>query len=167
MDFTKYPYDTHRCKFLMGSTGFPDSLMAFTSTFSFSSSSQRPLQYEVVMQTIISVWPYPVGQWHTYAWNFCWLIWALNYWDPQLLGNNCSNAPQACRANHNNCELIYAKIPGISDSEWCNQNAAERFRVNQRMRLRAKRASQFFYVAYREDRRIELRMRAKWASEIY
>ena len=31
----------------MGSTGFPDSLMAFDSTFSFSESTQRPLQYSV------------------------------------------------------------------------------------------------------------------------
>ena len=51
MDFTKYPYDSHRCKYIMGSTGFADSLMRFDSTFSFSESAQRPLQYTVRFQT--------------------------------------------------------------------------------------------------------------------
>ena len=51
MDFTKYPYDSHRCKYIMGSTGFADSLMRFDSTFTFSESAQRPLQYTVRFQT--------------------------------------------------------------------------------------------------------------------
>ena len=55
MDFENYPYDKHRCKFLMGSTGFPDSLMAFNSTFTFSAGFQRPLQYEVKEYIIISL----------------------------------------------------------------------------------------------------------------
>ena len=51
MDFTKYPYDSHRCKYIMGSTGFADSLMRFDSTFTFLESAQRPLQYTVRFQT--------------------------------------------------------------------------------------------------------------------
>ena len=47
MDFTKYPYDAHRCQFLMGSTGFSDQLMRFDGKFSYSESGQRPLQYTV------------------------------------------------------------------------------------------------------------------------
>ena len=47
MDFTKYPYDSHRCQFLMGSTGFSDQLMRFDGKFSYSESGQRPLQYTV------------------------------------------------------------------------------------------------------------------------
>ena len=52
MDFSKYPYDSHRCKYIMGSTGFADTLMRFDSTFTFSESAQRPLQYSVRFQTI-------------------------------------------------------------------------------------------------------------------
>ena len=47
MDFSKYPYDRHRCKYIMGSTGYPDTMMKFDSTFSYSESGQRPLQYAV------------------------------------------------------------------------------------------------------------------------
>ena len=47
MDFSMYPYDAHRCKYIMGSTVYPDSLMAFNSTYSFWPEFQRPLQYEV------------------------------------------------------------------------------------------------------------------------
>ena len=47
MDFSSYPYDSHRCQFLMGSTGFPDTLMTFEATYSYSSKGQRPLQYTV------------------------------------------------------------------------------------------------------------------------
>ena len=56
MDFTKYPYDSHRCKYIMGSTGFADSLMRFDSTFTFSESAQRPLQYTVRFQTTLGSW---------------------------------------------------------------------------------------------------------------
>ena len=63
MDFSKYPYDSHRCKYIMGSTGFADSLMRFDSTFTFSESAQRPLQYTVRFQTISQTKPSasPIG----------------------------------------------------------------------------------------------------------
>ena len=47
MDFIKYPFDSHQCKFLLGSTGYTYSRMRFTSTFSYSENGQRPLQYKV------------------------------------------------------------------------------------------------------------------------
>ena len=52
MDFAKYPFDSHRCKFLLGSTGYADEFMKFNSTFSYPSLEvigieQRPLQYWV------------------------------------------------------------------------------------------------------------------------
>ena len=47
MDFWKYPYDSHRCKYLMGSTGYPDTLMTFDSSTSYDPEGQRPLQYLV------------------------------------------------------------------------------------------------------------------------
>ena len=47
MDFSNYPYDSHRCQFLMGSTGFSDQLMTFQTTYSYSETGQRPLQYRV------------------------------------------------------------------------------------------------------------------------
>ena len=53
MDFNIYPFDSHKCKFRMGSTGFPDSLMTFESTFSYSESTQRPLQYEVKLHLFL------------------------------------------------------------------------------------------------------------------
>ena len=52
MDFSKYPYDTHRCKYLMGSTVYPDSLMAFNSSYSFSPDFQRPLQYQIDIEDL-------------------------------------------------------------------------------------------------------------------
>ncbi len=47
MDFNSFPFDSHRCQVLFGSTGFPDSLMTFEAILSYSGASQRPLQYEV------------------------------------------------------------------------------------------------------------------------
>ena len=52
MDFAKYPFDSHRCKFLLGSTGYSDDFMKFNSTFSYPAledigMKQRPLQYLV------------------------------------------------------------------------------------------------------------------------
>ena len=73
MDFSKYPYDSHRCKYLMGSTGFPDSLMAFDSTFSFSESTQRPLQYSVRLLStlLLNQFDMPIEE-HAFGENTNW-----------------------------------------------------------------------------------------------
>ena len=47
MNFYNFPFDSHRCKVLFGSTGFTDSVMTFNSTMSYSTETQRPLQYTV------------------------------------------------------------------------------------------------------------------------
>ena len=47
MDFSVYPFDSHTCKFIMGSTGFSESYMTFKSGWSVQ-SKQRPLQYRVL-----------------------------------------------------------------------------------------------------------------------
>ena len=50
----KYPFDSHQCKFLLGSTGYTYSRMKFTSTFSYSENGQRPLQYKVNVYYLLS-----------------------------------------------------------------------------------------------------------------
>ena len=47
MDFSVYPFDSHTCKFIMGSTGFSESYMTFKSGWSVQ-RKQRPLQYRVL-----------------------------------------------------------------------------------------------------------------------
>ena len=52
MDFAKFPFDSHRCKFLLGSTGYNKNFMKFNTTYSYPAMEdigieQRPLQYWV------------------------------------------------------------------------------------------------------------------------
>ena len=52
MDFAKFPFDSHRCKFLLGSTGYDKDFMKFNATYSYPAMEdigieQRPLQYWV------------------------------------------------------------------------------------------------------------------------
>ena len=52
MDFAKFPFDSHRCKFLLGSTGYSKNFMKFNTTYSYPAMEdigieQRPLQYWV------------------------------------------------------------------------------------------------------------------------
>ena len=59
MDFEKYPFDSHRCKFLLGSTGYTDRFIKFSSTYSYPSLEsigiiQRPLQYLVILFSIFT-----------------------------------------------------------------------------------------------------------------
>ena len=53
MDFNDYPFDSHQCKFLIGSTGYSESFMKFKSDWSLN-PQQRPLQYKVY--TLVLGW---------------------------------------------------------------------------------------------------------------